>query len=173
MDSGFIELVRAGGVAVMRTDTLYGIVARADDEQAVERVFAAKGRRHDKACIVLISDVGQLFDTLPVMVESMWPGRNSIILESPLAPTWLLRGGTTVAYRLPDDPELCSMIDQTGPLIAPSANPEGQIPASTISQAVDYFGDSIDAYVEGGTVEPDIKPSKVWRVEDGKWERIR
>ena len=54
-DEKLAAVVRNGGIAVMRTDTLYGIVARADNEQAVERVFEVKHRDADKALIVLVA----------------------------------------------------------------------------------------------------------------------
>lgn len=164
------------GVAVIRTDTLYGVVASATSEHAVERIYQVKSRQSDKQLIVLISSVSQLFDnydeaTMQVLT-TMWPGKNSIILPSRLAPAWLLRGGDSLAYRLPDNEELRKLIEQTGPLVAPSANPEGMEPAMTICDAQRYFGDTIDVYVDGGEVS-DNQASNVYRLTATGFEQLR
>lgn len=173
-DDRLVDVLRRGGVAVLRTDTLYGIVARADDEQAVERVYELKSRSDHKQPIVLISDLSQLYDRVEVDLGDKWPGPNSIILSSPSAPAWLLRGGHSLAYRMPDDLELAQLIDQTGPLIAPSANHQGMTPAHDIETAQRYFGDGVDVYVDSGQVAEDVPASKLWCLGDaGDWERLR
>jgi L-threonylcarbamoyladenylate synthase len=165
-----------GGIAVIRTDTLYGVVASATNERAVERIYHVKSRQPDKQLIVLISSVSQLFDTYSEatmqQIAPMWPGKNSIILPSSQAPAWLLRGGDSLAYRLPDNDELRALIDQTGPLVAPSANPEGLQPAMTIEEAQRYFGDMIDVYVDGGVIT-DNQASNVYRLTDTGFEQLR
>jgi L-threonylcarbamoyladenylate synthase len=125
---------------------------------------------------VLIDSVKQLFDVYEQeMVErlhELWPGRNSIILPSENAPDWLMRGNASVAYRIPDDPALRRLIAQTGPLIAPSANPEGMPPALTIKEARAYFGETVDFYVNGGEVADDT-PSRLYRLLPAGLERLR
>lgn len=167
----------AGKVGVLRTDTLYGLICRADNQTAVERIYQVKGRDSDKSPIVLIATQQQLFDGLtPVMeqfLETVWPGKISVIIPSACAPHWIERCNTGVAYRLPDNAWLRSLLAWTGPLIAPSANPEGQPPAQTIQQAIDYFGDSIDFYVDSGEVT-DESPSQLLRMNvGGEIERLR
>lgn len=170
-------MLRRGKNGVVRTDTLYGIVAQAANEHAVEAVYVAKGRTPTKSPIVLIANIGQLIDiydeTTITRVGDLWPGKNSVILPSPHGPAWLTRGNASIAYRIPDDARLRQLLEQTGPLIAPSANPEGQTPAMTIAEAQEYFGDKVDFYVDGGEVTNDM-PSKLWRLRsDGELERLR
>lgn len=170
-------ILMSGGVAVIRTDTLYGLVARALDEQAVERVYRIKGRTATKQPIVLLASRDQLLspppDSYAQFLDSTWPGPNSVIIPTPGAPDWLARGAGTVAYRLPDNQELTKLIAKTGPLIAPSANPEGFLPASTIEEAINYFGDSVDIYVDGGKVDQAM-PSALYRLDgQGEPERLR
>jgi L-threonylcarbamoyladenylate synthase len=172
-----VDCLQRGGVVVARTDTLYGVLARADDEQAVTRVYQLKDRSEHKSPIVLISDVAQLYDApdqqLRELCADKWPGPVSIIIPSKDAPKWLRRENDSIAYRLPARAELCALPAQTGPLIAPSANPEGESPAMNVEQAVAYFGDAVDVYVDGGQVES-AEPSQLLRVdESGNVERLR
>lgn len=171
------SILNAGGVVVVRTDTLYGLLARADDQSAVERVYALKGRDETKSPIVLISDVSELFDTvsskIAQIIEKVWPAKVSIIIPSTDAPVWIKRDNHSVAYRFPDSQDLQALIDQTGPLIAPSANPQGQSPAMDIAHAVEYFGDQVDLYIDSGEVE-DSTPSQILQIKsDGSMVRIR
>ncbi len=171
-----IQDLRNGGVVVLRTDTLYGIVARADNEAAVERVYNVKGRTLSKSPIVLIASLEQMFDEYGpdelARLSSLWPGKNSIILQSTTAPAWIVRDNESVAYRQPDDLALRQLLAETGPLIAPSANPEGSPPAIDIDQAEAYFGGLVDVYVDGGTVT-DETPSRLYRMQDTGLERLR
>ncbi|HET7630618.1 MAG TPA: L-threonylcarbamoyladenylate synthase [Candidatus Saccharimonadales bacterium] len=168
-----IEALKNGGVAVVKTDTLYGLVTRADNQTAVAKVYKLKRRNPAKSLIVLIADVSQLYDWPKLDLSDKWPGPNSVILDSPSAPDWLKNSDGTVAYRLPDDDGLRQLLGLTGPLVAPSANLEGQPPAEDIAQAVDYFGDGVDVYVDEGEVSADQPPSKLWRLNNGEWERLR
>jgi L-threonylcarbamoyladenylate synthase len=173
-----IELLRTGGVAVIRTDTLYGIVASADLENAVERVYAIKGRDPNKSCIVLLDDMrsaygrGDELDTDAHRYHSDVP--TSFLIDGSGAPNWLLRENSQLAYRVPDDLELRQFLAATGPLIAPSANPQGQPPARTIEEAKAYFAEQVDIYIDGGEVPQDTPPSRLLRVnDDGSVERLR
>lgn len=173
-----IELLRNGGVAVVRTDTLYGLVASADDAQAVEKVYAIKGRDPNKSCIVLLDDMHSAYgrgDELDVdehRYHSDVP--TSFLINGHGAPNWLLRENNDLAYRVPTDIDLRQFLSKTGPLIAPSANPQGKPPASTIDEAITYFGDQVDMYVDGGAVSADTPPSRLIRIyDDGTVERLR
>lgn len=177
LDSEVIDALKHQGVVVLRTDTIYGIVACADDERAVEWVYELKGRDDNKSPIVLVSSVDQLYDDPKTheaqFLSTVWPGKISVILPSKKAPNWLRRGNESVAYRLPADAKLRTLIDTVGPLIAPSANPQGEAPAMTIQQAIEFFGDKVDYYIDGGEVF-DSTPSQLVRVdENGVVERLR
>lgn len=176
-DSHVVDMLNNGYIGVVRTDTLYGLVAKASDKLAVERVYSAKVRTPSKPPIVLIESTSQMFDPAPKsyreFLDEVWPGRNSVVIPAPSAPHWVTRGYGTVAYRIPDEPELRSLIRAVGPIIAPSANTEGRPPAATIDQAIQYFGDKVDFYVDGGEVELDT-PSALYRLDEyGTPERLR
>jgi len=176
-DPQVTTLLRSGAIGVIRTDTLYGIVCLADDEQAVDRIYQLKDRSEHKSPIVLIASTEQLYDDPSAEtlnhLDALWPGPVSIILPSQQAPKWLRRENDSIAYRLPAPDELQKLISRTGRLIAPSANPEAHVPAMSIDEAYDYFGDSVDFYVDEGLVEDD-RPSKLIRInQDGSIERLR
>lgn len=171
--------INSGDIGVLKTDTIYGVVASASNNQAVERVYSAKGRTATKSPIVLIASIKQLFDDYADEVydylNQMWPGPNSIILPSTKAPDWITRGNESVAYRLPADANLRELLAKTGPIIAPSANPEGQPPAASITEAMRYFSDEIDFYVDSGSIDASISPSQLWLYDmtSGQADRLR
>ena len=155
-----------GGLAVLRTDTIYGIVARADDEQAVHRLYEVRDRNVAKSCIVLIADASQQYGANPTdLPEAVVP--TSYAVPAADAPSWLLRTNDELAYRIPRVEWLRELLRQTGPLIAPSANPEGLPPARTIAEAREYFGDNVNYYLDGGEVPVDVQPSRLIRIRAG------
>lgn len=170
--SAIIPILQNGGLAVLRTDTIYGIVARADDELACKRVYAAKGRDGSKPCIVLISDEAQMWDEASRLAfvqakEHIGNEPTSVVVPAGrYTPEWIPHGNGTVAFRIPNKPDLQALLREIGPLIAPSANPAGEVPAANIEQAETYFGDAVDVYVDGGRVEG-VKPSHIIKVSDG------
>lgn len=169
-----VEQLKSGAIGVIPTDTLYGLVCCASNESSVERVYAVRDRDANKSCIILIADVDQLglFDIVPSEREReylnrVWPGKVSVVLPvSEASFAYLRRGESSLAFRLPDDEALRDLIRKTGPLIAPSANPQGMEPATTIEKARAYFGDRADFYVDGGTLRSE--PSTLIRFENGK-----
>ena len=150
-----------GMVGVIPTDTLYGLVASAHNVAAVERVYALKNRDATKSCIVLIdsmerlSEFGiELTDTVRSQLVQFWPGPVSVVI--PVTATThahVVRGNGSIAFRLPSDERVLELLRVSGPLIAPSANPEGLSPATTIDEAREYFGAAVDVYIDGGVRE--------------------
>ena len=177
LDPGIAQRLLAGEIGVIRTDTLYGLVCIATNQQAVERIFTLKSRDEVKSPIVLVGDNSQLFD-MPnepeqAILNKVWPGKTSVIIHSTAAPAWIERGNNSVAYRLPDSEQLQHLLYITGPLIAPSANPQGEQPARNIQEAIEYFGEDVDFYVDGGEVT-DMQPSALVRIhDDGTSEQLR
>jgi L-threonylcarbamoyladenylate synthase len=156
-DDELVRTLLGGGVAVIKTDTLYGIVASAYGKASVQRIYQLKHRNPEKACIILIGDESQIITGTmwtrahSDMAAKYWPGPVSIIAPvSDEFPDYLSRAETSIAYRLPGSDALRSLLRKTGPLIAPSANPEGRPPAKTIEQARQYFGEHVDRYVDNG-----------------------
>ena len=164
------------GVAVVRTDTIYGIIALASSRVAVEKVYTVKRRNPAKQCIVLVTKP----EDVPVYaqyikqysLDSELP--TSVVVPASDEPEWLLRGGDAIAYRVVRDPFLRRVVETVGPVIAPSANPEGEPPARTIEEAERYFGRLVDAYIDGGEVPETVQASQIIQVQaDGTVRSIR
>jgi L-threonylcarbamoyladenylate synthase len=169
-DTNLIKILKGGGVAVMPTDTLYGVVGRAQNISTVNRIYGLKKRTPEKPCIILIGDINELekfsiifseeqknklkeFWPISAMADIGQPKAVSIVLDCLNEKfSYLHRGTKTLAFRLPAQQGLRDLLLKTGPLIAPSANSEGLPPAESIFQAKKYLGDSVDLYVDGGTL---------------------
>lgn len=166
----------AGELVVLKTDTIYGIVARASDAAAVERLYRVRRRQPHKSCILLTNDLADIPDLSSTEMQAylrLHQERPTTLVS--LAPPDLLphliRADGTLAFRLVSG-ELADLIRQTGPLLAPSANPEGLPPATTISEAVNYFGEAVSVYVDSGQVT-DTAPSRIVRFENGQVVTLR
>lgn len=163
-----------GKIGVIPTDTQYGIVASALNPEAVERVYAARRRDLDKPCIVLVASFDSLLEldgldrNTILMAEKYWPGKVSVDVSCVKSKfPYLHRGTGRLAVRIPDYPELRTLLEATGPIIAPSANLQNEQPAETMDQAQSYFGDSVDFYVNVGALI-NRKPSTIISfTEDG------
>ncbi|MFA6476139.1 MAG: L-threonylcarbamoyladenylate synthase [Candidatus Paceibacterota bacterium] len=161
------HILKTGGVGVIPTDTLYGLVAQALDKKAVTRVRRLKSRGPSKPFIILISSIRDL-EKFKIKLDpeskkiltKIWPGPVSVAFNKKLS------------FRLPKNKFLNELIKKTGPLIAPSANPEGSPPASTISDARNYFGTKIDFYLSNGKKLAG-QPSTLISLKKGQIEILR
>jgi L-threonylcarbamoyladenylate synthase len=155
-----VELIKNGGIGVIPTDTIYGLVGLALNKNSVQRLYEIKGRDKSKPFIILISDISDLNefgvslnDNHNKLLQKYWPGKLSAIIPfSKPNKEYLSRGFDTLSFRLPDDEKLIELLHQTGPLVAQSANPEGKPPAENQIQIKDYFDGKIDFSVDGGTL---------------------
>lgn len=167
MEKQIIKILKQGGVGVLLTDTLYGLVGHAENKKAVERIYNIKGRDEGKPLIILISSVDdverfgvKLDEETRKSLGIFWPGAVSVILPCGLKKfEYLHRGTKTLAFRMPNKKSLISILKKTGPLVAPSANPQGLTPAKNITEAKRYFGELVDFYLRGG--KPKTKPSTI------------
>lgn len=179
-NENLIKILKEGGVVVMPTDTLYGLVGKAENEAVVNRIYKIRKRNPKKPCIILIGDISELkkFSIIlskeqELVLNKNWPGPVSVVLDCfDDSLSYLHRGAKTLAFRLPASEELRNLLIKTGPLIAPSANTEELPPAKNISEAKKYFGDSVDLYVDGGSIIS--KASKIIKLyKDGTVDILR
>jgi L-threonylcarbamoyladenylate synthase len=176
---GLARMLHDGDIAVIPTDTLYGIVGSALMPDVVEHINAIRGRSRRKPMIVLISspdDIAvfgiRLSKKQREFLDDLWPGRVSVALRCSSNRFWYLHRSTrSLAFRVPASAVLCRFIEKTGPLVAPSANPEGRKPAYRVGDAKNYFENAVDMYVDGGTLKK--MPSTVIKLGRRGIQRIR
>ena len=179
-DENLIQTLKDDGVAVMPTDTLYGVVGRAESKVVVNRIYTIRRRAGEKPCIILISDFNELAnfsvslnEVQKEFLKNLESVPTSVVLDCvDESFAYLHRGTKTLAFRLPSNPDLQELIKKTGPLIAPSANPEGLPTSKDTTEAKNYFGDSVDIYIDGGIITG--KASRIIRLHpDGTVSIIR
>ncbi|MEK7138357.1 MAG: Sua5/YciO/YrdC/YwlC family protein [Patescibacteria group bacterium] len=184
-----VRILKSGGVGVIPTDTIYGIVGSALNQKTVERIYKLRKRNLKKPMIILISDLQDLkkfsIDVLHPTSNILrtWPSKTSIVFDCPQAKFhYIHRGTKSLAFRLPTSARrsqkrrrqtfnLKAFLKQTGPLVAPSANLEGEPPSKTIKDAQKYFGDKVDFYIDAG--KKVSKPSRLFKIVDGKIIELR
>lgn len=175
-DPVLITFLSQGGVAIIPTDTIYGIVGKATIPEVADRISNIKKRGSNKSFILLINTEADLKlfgvpQAASTLAMKHWPGPTSVIL-----PTnefmYLDPDEDGVAFRLPDDAGLRELVRSTGPLIATSANLSGEKTVSTINEAEEVFAASVPVYVDGGKIE--ALASRLIKInEDGSVEEIR
>ncbi len=167
-----ITLLKSGKIGVMPTDTLYGLVGSALNPEVVEKIYNLRKRVKDKPMIILISEIDDLekFEINLTkkqyeFLEKIWPNPASVVLPCPSEKlSYLHRGKESLAFRVPKDKNLLKVLTQTGPLVAPSANIEGEKPAENIEEARKYFGDSLSFYIDAGEIKS--QPSTLISLDD-------
>ena len=150
------EIIKNGGVVAIPTETVYGLAAAADNDEAIKNVFLAKGRPQDNPLIVHISESDELEKItreIPKLAydcaERFWPGPLTMVLQKGESVCdSVSRGLDTVAVRMPSNPIARGIIKQSGvALAAPSANVSGYPSATSYKHVLDDLDGKIDAVV--------------------------
>lgn len=182
-DPRIVAALKAGQLVVAPTDTIYGILASAADPLAVDRLYCARQRNRAKSCIILLDEVA----AIPHLSSQQRRQYRQLMRQRPTTiavpvDTQLLphlvrtpeKTMSTLAFRVvPPSSPLAAIIRRVGPLLAPSANREGQPPATTIDEAISYFGDRVAVYIDGGPIAQ-AQPSRIISyTDDGELHLIR
>ncbi|MDO5014490.1 MAG: L-threonylcarbamoyladenylate synthase [Clostridia bacterium] len=175
------ELLLAGEVVAIPTETVYGLAANAMNKKAVEKIFKAKGRPQDNPLIVHISNLKQLEtivseigDIQRALIKAFWPGPLTIIFKSNKSVAENVSAGLdTVAVRMPNNKTILKIIETANiPLAAPSANVSGR-PSPTDATDVLYDLDGkISAVVDSGQCKVGVE-STVVSVKDDRVKILR
>lgn len=151
-------IIRKGGLVAFPTETVYGLGANALDEDAVAKVYEAKGRPSDNPMIVHIaraSDIGQLTprlsSTIVTLIDNFWPGPLTLVVKRKAGVPDRTTGGLdTVGVRMPDSPVALALINQAGcPIAAPSANLSGKPSPTRVQDVIEDLDGKVDAILEG------------------------
>jgi L-threonylcarbamoyladenylate synthase len=141
------DVLVAGGVVAIPTDTVYGIAVAATTAGGVDRLFAIKERPPDKGIVLLLDDLEQvapLVRATPAAdaLRSLWPGGLTLVLPG--------AGEGTIAVRIPDHAVPRTLAQVVGPLPTTSANLSGAPEARSAADVVSALGDRVDLVVDGG-----------------------
>ena len=152
-------ILRRGGLVGIPTETVYGLGADALNEEAVVRIFLAKGRPQDNPLIIHVPDASWLEqycrDVPPEayrLAERFWPGPLTMILpRRDIVPLQTTGGLETVGVRCPDHPVTLAIIRAAGvPIAAPSGNTSGRPSPTTAAHMIEDMDGKIDGIVDGG-----------------------
>lgn len=170
-----LDLLRAGKLVGIPTETVYGLAADAANPQAVARIFAAKGRPNDHPVIVHIAGTEQIDDwardvppAAHKLAKAFWPGPLTLILKrQPHVPDAVTGGQDTVGLRAPAHPLTHELLQQFGGgLAAPSANKFGHISPTTAEHVRHEFGEEVPLVLDGGPCPIGVESTIVSLVGD-------
>lgn len=148
------DVLADGAIGIIPTDTVYGLVGCAANRKAVERLYTIKKRVRQPgttiaAAVEDLANLGFPYSALQA-AKPHWPAPLSVEMPTDTIADYLKVNQPVMAARIPDHSELTKLLTKTGPLMTTSANAPGQPTATNIKTAMQYFGDSVDFYVDAG-----------------------
>lgn len=164
------QLLNDNQVVGIPTETVYGLGGNAYSEEAVKRIFEAKGRPQDNPLIVHISEFSEIYDLVKevpeeakLLAEKFWPGPLTMILpKSDKVPLCVTGGLDTVAVRCPSHPVANKLIKITGlPIAAPSANLSGKPSPTRASHVYSDMQGRIPMVIDGGDCSEGVESTVV------------
>ena len=176
-----VDVLRAGGLVGMPTETVYGLAADAANEDAVRRIFEVKGRPADHPLIVHIAHAEQMDEwashvpsSAALLAQSCWPGPLTLLVPRGSRVLDVVTGGRpTVGLRVPAHPMAHELLRRFGGgVAAPSANRFGQVSPTTAQHVRADLGDDVDFVLDGGAspigvestiVDCTVEPAQILR----------
>ena len=156
------DIIKKGGLVAFPTETVYGLGANGLDENAVPKIYEAKGRPSDNPLILHISEfdeiksiVEEIPKTAIILAEEFWPGPLTMVLKkSDIVPYRTTGGLESVAVRMPSNRIARELIKASGvPIAAPSANSSGRPSPTKASHVLYDLDGKIDLVIDGGAVD--------------------
>ena len=167
-----IRILSDGGLVALPTETVYGLAADATNDQAVAKIFAAKGRPHFNPLIAHFASLEAALSVVDLpnyaieLAQQFWPG--PLTLVAPLKPKTAISalardGGDTLAVRVPRLAASLHPLLHAFPhgLVAPSANPSGKLSPTTAAHVQRGLGDRVDLVIDGGACSVGVESSIV------------
>lgn len=158
------EQLRGGNVGVLPTDTVYGLVAVAANQSAVEKIYSIKRRPSQPGTIIAASVIQLQQLGFPAqelsIANNYWPNSVSVVIDASNVADYLKQERPNLPVRIPNSPALLNLLKTTGPLMTTSANAPSEPTSTTLAMAERYFGDAVDFYVDGGDLS-DRAPSTI------------
>lgn len=160
------ELLRAGEVVALPTETVYGLAANALDAAAVARIYEIKGRPAHNPIIVHVASMEMARrcaaswpEAADKLAKAFWPGPLTLVLaKHDNIPAIVTAGGSTVGIRWPSHPLIQAVIRECGfPLAAPSANLANQLSPTNAEHVRQQLGGKLRLIVDGGQAQVGIE----------------
>jgi len=164
------ELLQAGEVVALPTETVYGLAANALDAAAVAKIYEIKGRPAHNPIIVHVASldmakscVSQWPDSAVRLAKGFWPGPLTMVLpRAKQIPDIVTAGGETVGVRWPSHPFIQAVLRECGfPLAAPSANLSNQISPTNAEHVRKQLGSKLPLIVDGGQSQVGIESTVI------------
>ena len=170
-----IDVLRAGGIVALPTDTVYGIAVSLDTPGGIERLFRVKQRPPDKGIALLLDEVAQAAAIAVVtpaalaLAEACWPGGLTLVLarRRGVALPDELTGGAAIGLRVPDHATPRALARTVGPLPTTSANVSGLPEARDAAAIVQQLGLGVDLVLDGGPAHGGPASTVVDCTDDG------
>lgn len=152
-----LEILRAGGLVVFPTDTVYGLGSLAFDQAAIESIYAVKGRPLEKAIPILIADAADLdrlaravTDLARRLASRFWPGPLTLVLPKRADLPAAVSAADTVGVRVPDHAAARALLRAAGPMAVTSANLSGRSSPRSAEEAASQLGGRVPLVLDGG-----------------------
>ena len=174
-----VDVINEGGLVIMPTDTIYGIVGDAENDEVIKKVFKLKKREGSKAMLMLVSSVdmlNQYVENISVLeeklIEKFWPGPLTIIFKKKNVSDLLTGGLDTVGIRCPRDERLLKIINELGrPILSTSVNVSGNVQATNVNYIDESITSNVDLVIDEG--ECNGVASTIVIVENGNVKVLR
>jgi len=156
-----VKVIKSGKILICPTDTVYGLICRAGDKKAIEKIYKIKKRPKNKPLpvfvntIVMAKAMAMIDKNQEKFLKKIWPGKTTVIFNS--------RKSGTIGIRIPDHKFVLNLVKHTGPLMETSANISGMPPTTKIEEVLKYFKGrkyQPDLVLDAGDLKP-AKPSQV------------
>jgi L-threonylcarbamoyladenylate synthase len=175
-----INRLQDGQIVAIPTETVYGLAGKLFNPNAIDQIYALKKRPNNNPLIIHVASLSQIHDfveKLPDGFEQLandfWPGPLTLIapIIPETIPTAARAGLLTAAFRMPEHPLTLSLIKETGPLVAPSANLSGRPSATRPEHVEDDFGNAFPV-LDGGACQRGME-STILINQNNTWKVIR
>lgn len=180
MENDIIKTLKDGKLVIMPTDTIYGIIGDATNEDVINKVYEVKERPHDKPLLILVSNFSMLHELVTEIpketekiIKKFWPGPLTILFKkSSKVSDTLTANSSLVAIRMPNDKRLLNIMNHLNrPLISTSANISSHNAITNPNQLEEKMKEKIDLIVDEGTVNNEA--STLITIVNGKIEILR
>lgn len=169
-----------GKIIAFPTDTVYGVGALIDDDEAINKIYELKNRDLNKPLAILASSIDDILpyikkpnNEIISIMKKYWPGALTIIFEKThLVGDNITKGLNTVAFRIPNSNLVLEILKKTGPLATTSVNISGNTPINNYEEIMKSFGEKIDYIIGKDEVSSNIS-STIIDVTSNKVKIIR